>query len=310
MSFLRGYARRLGVIEYLGLWDASTNTPTLTSSTGQRGGYYIVSTAGSTNLNGITDWDQGDWAIFNGTEWQRVDVADNSRNLAIQETLQFKNLITPPTTFNVSAGTYTITPSSNFTVVAQGTSLTPTTVSFQNATLYSSGSRFHLYNDSNQTLIIRDGANNELFQLYAGGSSLITLVSNATVAGDWVFNLSTSGNFQGAAPVVCSYSGQANVGRYLEFFPANSSDTSPFVIVTDSLLIGLSISSVAAATGTVSLYILPNTTTPIASVSLTGTTTNYVTNLSFSIPAGSQLAAKVTAGSFNKPGIALYLTSV
>jgi hypothetical protein len=33
----------------------------------------VVSTAGSTNLNGITDWGVGDWAIFNGTVWQKID---------------------------------------------------------------------------------------------------------------------------------------------------------------------------------------------------------------------------------------------
>ena len=29
--------------------------------------------AGSTNLNGVTDWQVGDWAIFNGTVWQKID---------------------------------------------------------------------------------------------------------------------------------------------------------------------------------------------------------------------------------------------
>jgi hypothetical protein len=32
-----------------------------------------VSVAGSTNLDGITDWLVGDWAIFNGTVWQKID---------------------------------------------------------------------------------------------------------------------------------------------------------------------------------------------------------------------------------------------
>lgn len=73
MSFLEGYARRLGVLEYLGTWDASTNTPTLSSGVGQKNGYYIVSFSGTTNLDGITEWDPGDWAIFNGTTWEQVD---------------------------------------------------------------------------------------------------------------------------------------------------------------------------------------------------------------------------------------------
>jgi hypothetical protein len=61
---------------YKGTWNASTNTPTLTSSVGTSGNYYIVSVAGSTNLNGITDWQVGDWAIFQGSVWQKVDNTD------------------------------------------------------------------------------------------------------------------------------------------------------------------------------------------------------------------------------------------
>jgi len=62
-----------GGLSYQGSWNASTNTPTLTSSTGTNGYYYIVSVAGSTNLDGITDWQVGDWAIFNGSTWQKID---------------------------------------------------------------------------------------------------------------------------------------------------------------------------------------------------------------------------------------------
>jgi hypothetical protein len=58
---------------YKGSWNASTNTPTLASSTGTSGWYYVVSVAGSTNLDGITDWQVGDWAIFNGSVWQKID---------------------------------------------------------------------------------------------------------------------------------------------------------------------------------------------------------------------------------------------
>jgi hypothetical protein len=63
----------LGALSYQGTWNASTNTPTLTSSVGTKGYYYVVSVAGSTDLNGITDWLVGDWAVFNGSVWQKVD---------------------------------------------------------------------------------------------------------------------------------------------------------------------------------------------------------------------------------------------
>ena len=62
---------------YKGTWNASTNTPTLASGTGVTGEFYIVSVAGATNLDGITDWQVGDWAIFvevGATDtWQKID---------------------------------------------------------------------------------------------------------------------------------------------------------------------------------------------------------------------------------------------
>lgn len=65
-----------GVLKYQGTWNANTNTPTLTSGSGTPGYYYIVSTNGSTNLDGITDWKVGDWAVFSDQAtdaWQKID---------------------------------------------------------------------------------------------------------------------------------------------------------------------------------------------------------------------------------------------
>jgi hypothetical protein len=66
----------IGALSYQGTWNASTNTPTLTSSVGTKGYYYVVNVAGSTNLNGITDWQVGDWAVYNGSAWQKIDNTD------------------------------------------------------------------------------------------------------------------------------------------------------------------------------------------------------------------------------------------
>jgi hypothetical protein len=66
----------LGDLNYQGAWNANTNSPTLTSSVGTKGFYYVVSVAGTTNLNGITDWQIGDWAVFNGSVWQKIDNTD------------------------------------------------------------------------------------------------------------------------------------------------------------------------------------------------------------------------------------------
>jgi len=67
----------IGALSYQGTWNASTNTPTLTSSVGTKGYYYVVSVAGTTDLNGVTDWQVGDWAVYNGTAWQKIDNTDS-----------------------------------------------------------------------------------------------------------------------------------------------------------------------------------------------------------------------------------------
>jgi hypothetical protein len=88
-------------LTYMGAWNALTNNPTLTSSVGVAGEYYIVSIAGTTNLNGVTDWQVGDWAIFEGTsnEWQKIDnhdilaysvIQNEGTPLAQQNTIDFQ----------------------------------------------------------------------------------------------------------------------------------------------------------------------------------------------------------------------------
>ena len=65
-----------GAVVYQGTWNASTNVPTLTSGVGTNGYYYVVSVAGSTNLDGINSWAVNDWAVFNGTVWERLSGND------------------------------------------------------------------------------------------------------------------------------------------------------------------------------------------------------------------------------------------
>lgn len=63
----------IGALNYVGTWNASTNTPTITSSVGTKGDYYQVSVAGSTSINGISNWGVGDVIAFNGSTWQRIE---------------------------------------------------------------------------------------------------------------------------------------------------------------------------------------------------------------------------------------------
>lgn len=62
-----------GGLNYQGVWDASTNTPTLANGVGTKGYYYKVSVAGSTTIDGSTNWSAGDMIIFNGTTWDKAE---------------------------------------------------------------------------------------------------------------------------------------------------------------------------------------------------------------------------------------------
>jgi len=66
----------LGALQYQGTWNADTNTPTLSGGTGTEGHYYIVSVAGSTSIDGITDWEIGDWIVANTSTWEKIDNSD------------------------------------------------------------------------------------------------------------------------------------------------------------------------------------------------------------------------------------------
>lgn len=62
------------VTNYLGSWNATTNSPTITSSVGPfpAGSYYIVGTAGTTSINGVASWSIGDWVVWSGSVWQKI----------------------------------------------------------------------------------------------------------------------------------------------------------------------------------------------------------------------------------------------
>lgn len=58
---------------FKGLWDASTNEPAISDSTGTKGDFYICSTAGTQNLgSGEITFSENDTVIHDGTIWHRV----------------------------------------------------------------------------------------------------------------------------------------------------------------------------------------------------------------------------------------------
>lgn len=67
----------VGGVTFVGTWNAFTNTPNLNTIPADTGDYYIVAIAGSTTVDGISSWGVGDWAVFNGSTWNKIDNTDS-----------------------------------------------------------------------------------------------------------------------------------------------------------------------------------------------------------------------------------------
>ena len=116
----------VGAVTYKGTWNASANSPFLASGVGTQGDYYVVNIAGSTNLDGITDWQIGDWAIFNGSVWQKVDNTDAVSSV----NGQVGTVVLTAANVNAVADTATITAGTGLT--GGGTLASNTTITIAN----------------------------------------------------------------------------------------------------------------------------------------------------------------------------------
>lgn len=140
-------ANAIGALNYVGTWNASTNTPTITSSVGVKGDYYQVSVAGSTSINGISNWGVGDVIAFNGSTWQRIEGgADvNAVNLSYTGTLTGgtgvvnlgTNQFHKDASGNIGIGT--ASPAHKLDVIGQGRATTGLAVSTDGSTFTPSG---------------------------------------------------------------------------------------------------------------------------------------------------------------------------
>lgn len=73
----------LGAASYQGTWNATTNSPAIpAAASGNKGYYYKVATAGTTTIDGISEWAVGDWIISNGATWDKVDNTEQVSSVA------------------------------------------------------------------------------------------------------------------------------------------------------------------------------------------------------------------------------------
>jgi hypothetical protein len=65
-------------MQYIGVYNASSNTPSLSNGVGSVGDVYIVSVAGSRDFgSGSISFAVSDWVIYNGSIWQKSDANDD-----------------------------------------------------------------------------------------------------------------------------------------------------------------------------------------------------------------------------------------
>lgn len=88
----------IGAVEYQGAWNASTNSPSLATGTGIKGYYYVVSVAGTTTIDGVSSWAVGDWIVYDGTRWDKINNVQGITTVSGVNTNGFTWTIANPTT--------------------------------------------------------------------------------------------------------------------------------------------------------------------------------------------------------------------
>ena len=88
------------VMEYKGVWNAATNTPTLANGTGNQGDVYLCNVAGTVNFGaGAIAFFVGDQVIYSGSIWQRASGATGTvTSVAVTETGDSLNITGSPIT--------------------------------------------------------------------------------------------------------------------------------------------------------------------------------------------------------------------
>ena len=71
------------IMEYQGAWNASTNSPALADGSGNKGDVYRVTAAAERDLgSGKISFEVGDYAIYNGSIWEKSDTTDAVASVA------------------------------------------------------------------------------------------------------------------------------------------------------------------------------------------------------------------------------------
>jgi hypothetical protein len=179
-----------------------------------------------------------------------------------------------------------------------------------NATTLENGYYLVIHCDTTTTVDIDYFGGLHYIQMAAGSRMSLYLELNTTAAGKWIRAIQSSSPFTGTSPVLATYNGNAGVGRYLEIFSDQSSDTAPFYVPTNAYIVAFELSTLATSTVTVGIFAMTDLVNPIYSITLTNGTTIFGTNLTVALAQAQQIAFRITAavGNVSKPRIAMYFT--
>lgn len=211
-------------LTFKGTWNASTNTPTLTSGVGTTGWEYVVSVAGTTLLDGISSWNIGDTVVYSGTAWQKIPSGGVASTIAVTSSTTNASFYVPfvgATTGNLPlyVDTLLYNPNTNtLTTTAFVGNLTgnvsATNITFADSTVLTTGT-MHVNNPVSVTTATHTISATEDYigVNYAGAVAItLTTISNKKVViKDESFAASTPGHTITITPSSGLIEGQANV---------------------------------------------------------------------------------------------------
>ena len=312
----------VGSLRYQGTWNASANSPFLQSGVGVTGYYYVVNVAGSTNLDGITDWKIGDWAVFNGTVWEKIDNTDVVTSVNGQVgavVLTAANVGAVSNTVNVLTGTgltgggqltANVTLSLANTTVASGTYGDAATVG-----TFTVDAQGRLTSAANATIAITANqvsgiVTNTTYVLagvgLSGGGPLsanVTLnLANTTVAAGSYGSANTVGTFtvdaQGRLTTAANATISITASQISDTIPNSKLANSTLTLGNTTLTLGSTTTTVGNLT--VNNLTMNSGSVTTASLNLTGTTNANATFATSSLPLVPEGYIIVQIGGVNK----------
>ena len=268
---------------YKGSWNANTNTPAITSGTGTQGNYYVVTTAGTTTIDGVSSWAVGDWIIFNGTIWEKIPNVDAITSVNGQTG------VVSLTTANISEVTNLY-----YTDTRARAAISLTTSGSNGASTYSSG----VFNIPTYTLAGLGGAaaattitiNGTAQDLSASRTFSVGTVTSVSGTGT-VSGLTLTGSITNSGSLTLGGTltlTSGNVTTALGFTPYNSTNPAGYTTNTGT------VTSIVAGT-----YLTGGTITTSGTIAVDATTTNTADKIVARDASGNFSAGIITAVGVN-----------